>query len=273
MADSTQLLAIDRVLDFLCDIAKDVVQFPKDKEATAREFEMVAGFPGVIGCIDGTYIPMTCPNKKIRSTYTNRHDQVSLTMQAEYVIKEGRFVDVFTGTPGKIHDSRVLSLSTADEELPLVCEINKYHLLGDAAYAIREHLLTPFKDYGNMTRSQTLYNKSHSVTRVIIENAFGLLKQRFRQLRYVEFETVDKITKFIMSCCVLHNLCLDDGDTNVDDVLREAERQEDNALRDSVQPDVEEVGDAVPTTSEGALRRLGELKRDRIAALFLQGAQ
>ncbi|KAL1433836.1 hypothetical protein MTO96_012175 [Rhipicephalus appendiculatus] len=40
MADSTQLLAIDRVLDFLCDIAKDVVQFPKDKEATAREFEM-----------------------------------------------------------------------------------------------------------------------------------------------------------------------------------------------------------------------------------------
>ncbi|KAL1480096.1 hypothetical protein MTO96_034749 [Rhipicephalus appendiculatus] len=39
MADSAQLLVIDRVLDFLSDIAKDVVEFPKDKEAIAKEFE------------------------------------------------------------------------------------------------------------------------------------------------------------------------------------------------------------------------------------------
>ncbi|KAH6931312.1 hypothetical protein HPB50_023511 [Hyalomma asiaticum] len=38
--------------------------------------KQLAGFPGVIGCIDGTYIPMRCPANKIRSTYINRHDEV-----------------------------------------------------------------------------------------------------------------------------------------------------------------------------------------------------
>lgn len=39
----------------------------------------LAGFPNVIGCIDGTYIPVRCPVNKVRSTYINRHDQVSIT--------------------------------------------------------------------------------------------------------------------------------------------------------------------------------------------------
>ncbi|XP_049520504.1 uncharacterized protein LOC125944222 [Dermacentor silvarum] len=97
----------------------------------------------------------------------------------------GRFDDVFTGTTSNIHDARVLRLSTVNEDLPTICQINQYHILGDAAYLIREHLLTPYKDFGAMTDAQIVYNHLYSSTRVLIENAFGRLKQRFRQLRYI----------------------------------------------------------------------------------------
>ncbi|KAK8771866.1 hypothetical protein V5799_024894 [Amblyomma americanum] len=172
----------------------------------------IAGFPNVVGCIDGTYVCMRCPDK-VKSTYVNRHDQVSLTMQG-ICDSRCRFLDVFTGTPSKIHDARVLRLSTVQEELPVVCE-NNYHILGDAAYPIREYMITPFRNYGTMTRAMISFNYRHAATRVKIENAFGMLKKRFRQLRFVEFHTVDKITQLILSCCVLHNICLDAGDCDV----------------------------------------------------------
>lgn len=270
MAESTLLAVIERVLQFLCYIAPDVINFGSDKAALAEAFEKIAGFPNVIGCIDGTYIPMRCPNNKVKSTYGNRHNQVSLTMQGICDAK-GRFQDVFTGTPGKIHDARVLRLSLVHEDLPTICEINKYHLLGDAAYPIREHLLTPYKHYGTMTPAKLAYNHRHAVTRVKIENAFGLLKQRFRQLRYVEFTTVDKITQFIVACCVLHNICLEAGDCTVDDLLTDAEREErteDLDVHNRGNQAELQASQPSQTAREGALRRLGELKRDNLAQLF-----
>lgn len=50
------------------------------------------------------------------------------------------------------------------------------------------------------------------MTRVKIENAFGLLKQRFRQLMQLDFITVKRSASFIISCCVLHNLCIINND-------------------------------------------------------------
>lgn len=73
-------------------------------------------------------------------------------------------------------------------------------------------MLTPFRDYGNLSLDQKRYNKSLSATRVCIENAFGLLKGQFRQLVRLDFWHVEKNSKFILGCCVLHNICIDAGD-------------------------------------------------------------
>ncbi|CAN8014231.1 unnamed protein product [Ixodes persulcatus] len=71
MADSTVLAVIDRVLEFLCSIAPDIICFAADKGALANDLKKRAGFPNVIGCIDGTYIPTRCP--------ITRQDQPTLT--------------------------------------------------------------------------------------------------------------------------------------------------------------------------------------------------
>ncbi|KAH6946828.1 hypothetical protein HPB50_015415 [Hyalomma asiaticum] len=228
--------------------------------------KQLPGFPGFIGCIDGTYIPMRCPANKIRSTYINRHDEVSMTMQG-ICDSKGIFQDAFTGPPSKVHDSRVLSLSSVQQDLPTLCQVNKHHILGDAAYAIREHLLTPFKNYGNMTPDKSRFNYRLSSTRVVTENAFALLKQRFRQLRYIEFTKVDKIAQFIIACCVIHNICLDSGDTGVEGLLSEEEREEfrqDQLLQIREEPAELNQNRQPLTDRESVLRRLGELKRNAL---------
>lgn len=179
----------------------------------------------------------------------NRHDIPSITLQGICDNKR-RFIDVFTGPPGKIHDSRVFRLSSISSELPDICG-KDFHIIGDNAYYLREYLLTPYKDYGALTDAQRNYNYLFSATRVLIENTFGILKNRFRQLSCLDFHKVDKITKFIIACCVLHNMCID-----LDDCFEET-------------IDVEEANDnATGNENEMALRRLGEIKRDALCAFL-----
>lgn len=48
---------------------------------------------------------------------------------------------------------------------------------------------------------------------MLSENVFGELKGRFPQLQHSDLTTVNNMTKFILACCVLHNICIDYGDS------------------------------------------------------------
>ncbi|XP_071636126.1 putative nuclease HARBI1 isoform X2 [Temnothorax longispinosus] len=219
----------NRVMKYLTEIAGQVIKFPDDLDEEARSFEEIAGFPGVIGCIDGSYINIKTPAHKIASTYANRHDKTSITLQAICDAKR-KFIDVFTGVPGKVHDARVFKLSDVKQKLPQICGKN-YHILGDSAYPIREWLLVPFKNYGNLREMENRYNKKHCQTRI-------------------DMHKVEKITKFIVCCCVLHNLCIDNNDI----------WDEDDIPYNEEEPFVADHEDNI----EDDLKNIGELKRFRI---------
>lgn len=92
-----------------------------------------------------------------------------------------------------------------------------YFILGDSAYPCLEHLLTPYKDNGHLNNAQKNYNITLSSCRVIIEHAFGVLKQRFRQLYYCKLRGVKKLCHFIRACCVLHNFIIEErSDENIE---------------------------------------------------------
>nr|XP_037283958.1 protein ANTAGONIST OF LIKE HETEROCHROMATIN PROTEIN 1-like [Rhipicephalus microplus] len=210
MSESTVYRVLQRVVQFLMTLGPSVIKFPADLENLTSSFEKVSGMPAVIGCIDGSYVKIQCPDNKVASTYCNRHHYLSLTLQAVCDHKR-RFLDAFTGTSSKMHDSRVFSLSPLSKNIASVCQ-GRYHILGDAAYPLREYLLTPYRDYGAMNKQQKGFNFKFSGTRVLIENAFSTLKKRFRQLMYLELHTIHWLNKFIISCCILHNLGIDYGD-------------------------------------------------------------
>lgn len=72
--------------------------------------------------------------------------------------------------------------------------------------------MVPYRDNGHLTRTQRNFNRKLSSCRVIIENAFGCLKQRFRQLYNLKLKDIVRIVRVIHACCVLHNMA------NVEDI-------------------------------------------------------
>lgn len=146
-------------------------------------------------------------------------------------------------------------LSPASNQLPEICEGDRWHVLGDKAYPLLPHLITPYRQDERISAKHSNFNYCHAATRVVIENAFGLLKQRFRQLSLLDFHDVDKITKCVMSCCVLHNLCLSEGDS---EEFGGEETDEDS------QEDLH--SEAPYSENASGLRRQGKIKRDNLAS-------
>lgn len=120
------------------------------------------------------------------------------------------FIHSYVGYPGSVHDQRVFSVSglqdfcNDESKFP-----NDTHLIGDAAYKILKTLLVPYKDNGHLTEKQKNYNYCLSSTRMVVERSIGLLKGRFRiLLDRLPMRRIDLIPKYIMACCVLHNICI-----------------------------------------------------------------
>ncbi|KAH7940245.1 hypothetical protein HPB52_022565 [Rhipicephalus sanguineus] len=115
--------------------------------------------------------------------------------------------------------------------------------------------MTPYRDHGHMTAEEKRFNYRLSRTRVRIENAFGVLKSRFRQLLYLEFHTPERSTKFMLACCVLHNICIMNGEQDLDDESGTDDSSDEETTQDS-------------TVTTRLLRRLGEEKRRALARSF-----
>ena len=140
-----------------------------------------------------------------------------------------KFIDVCTGFPGSLHDARVFRLSNLfvraeNEELLTnpVRDINGVQvgpqLLGDGAYPIKAWLMKPYPGIGNLTRSQRNFNRELSKLRVNVENAFGLLKGRWRCLGTGElYEDIELVSHTIIACCILHDICIDMNDYDTSD--------------------------------------------------------
>lgn len=73
-------------------------------------------------------------------------------------------------------------------------------------------LMTLFRDECTFPTWKRNFNKRHRQQRVAIENAFGLMKPRFRRLYFVDAKTVEQSRYIVMAACVLHNIYNDERD-------------------------------------------------------------
>ncbi|XP_054720598.1 putative nuclease HARBI1 [Uloborus diversus] len=170
---------------------------------TEVDFKRMAGFPGVIGCIDGTHIQIKGP-QEYPDVYINRDNYHSIILQG-VVNSRLEFIDCYVGEVGSVHDARVFAKSNLGQTFRSRV-LEDFHLLGDKAYPLHRLLLTPFRDNGHLTRQQVKYNEKLSKTRQTVERAFGLLKGKFRRLIKCEMSDTHWIPTLIMACCVLHNI-------------------------------------------------------------------
>ena len=217
------------------------------------------GFPQAAGAIDGTHIPILRPKGDSGADYYNRKGFYSIVMQA-VVDFRGYFMDIYLGWPGKVHDARIFANSTfyhkgqtgtllpdwqrqlSGVEVPLV-------ILGDPAYPVLPWLMKAYPEHSGMSAQQKLFNYRLSRARMVVENAFGRLKGRWRCLLKRNDSLLPNVILITTACVVLHNIC----ETFRDDCLEEWTVTDDNTL-------------SIPATTGQSTSSASNVIRDAIAS-------
>lgn len=257
---STVHRIVNKVARHIENNLKKVIHFPRaeDLDAVGEGFGLLAGhqvFNNAAGAIDGCHIRIKPPQLH-RLDYLNYKGFYSINMQA-ICDSEGRFLDIFVGYPGSVHDTRVLKNSPfylAGQYPP-----TGYFLLGDGGYPCLDSpiaLITPYKE-PVIGAVQGRFNFRHSRARSIVERSFGIMKTRWRSTLFKALEVRPAFAPLVIATCAfLHNVCLDNGDL--------------------LEPDADVAQDIFDPQAprEGLARdeRSGSATRDRLAALLTQEA-
>jgi len=85
---------------------------------------------------------------------------------------------------------------------------NVRYIIGDVMYLIWPHLHKNWKTYFAFDVDKHIYDSSMNSRRVVIKNASGSLKNKWRMLKHFN-SRVDRATRVVVTCYVLHNYCFE----------------------------------------------------------------
>jgi hypothetical protein len=166
VADSIVVACRDRVIASLMALKDTYIKWPIDQRVQrniAAKFQEKRGFPGIIGVIDATHIQIQPPHEHPH-TYVNRKSYQSIILQAA-CLPDTTVSTCLSGWPGSVQDPRVLKKSILWAEGQIV--YGEKHILWDGAYPLKNWLLTPDQDNGNLNAEQKCYSFIHSSTRTV----------------------------------------------------------------------------------------------------------
>ncbi|KAK5644582.1 hypothetical protein RI129_005882 [Pyrocoelia pectoralis] len=224
MGKSSLSVSFVRIIKALNNIAAKVIVWPTRErmEEAKQKFSRIAGIDGVIGAVDGTFIPIKAP-KNDPEVYICRKCHYAITLQG-ICNATLQFIDVFAGYPGSVSDTRIFRNSdiyTAVTENAVGYFPNEEFILGDKAYPCLSWCIPPYINTGNMNVAKRNFNMKVSQTRQVIERAFGLLFGRLRRLKFLDMNRQDLIPATVVACCAIHNLCIDSEDLLLDEFVNE----------------------------------------------------
>ena len=189
----TLSLTIRKVCSVIVKVlGPELIKFPTTKEELHQvicNFENKFGFPMVIGCVDGTHIPVKQPTENAHDYFCHK---MKYTMNVQAICDhEGCFLYVDCSWPRSVHEAKVFANSSVNllfQEKRLLDVARKLNiddnidvgpvLIGDPAYPLLPGILKEFDTCNS--NEEVMYNiKLRSVCNQI-ECAFGRLKARWR---------------------------------------------------------------------------------------------
>ena len=203
----------------IAEFGEEVLSCPTTPDGwreVAEQFNRKWQFPHAIGALDGKHISIRCP-PATGSIYYNYKGFFSIVLMA-LVDADYKFLFVDSGCNGSSSDGgtfKTCPLGVAMQDgtvglpehdaLPNDDQPIPYYIIADDAFALNTWLMKPFS-HRQLTREERIFNYRLSRARRVVENAFGILSNRWRCMLTVMPQTPERVTTISIACCVLHNL-------------------------------------------------------------------
>lgn len=182
----------------------------------ADEYLELWEFPNCLGSLDGKHIAIRKPSCSGSKFFNYKHFCSIILLALVDANYKFLFCDV--GSQGRCSDAGVF----AESELNVALEQNILNIPGeqnlpgtnvkfpfcvisDEAFPLREYILKPYP-HRNQTRNQRIYNYRICRARRCVENAFGIMANRFRVLLNPICVRPSKVDAIVLACCSLHNM-------------------------------------------------------------------
>ena len=197
-----------------------IIKFPVGEQLrqVTEWFQEKSYIPNVVGAIDCSYIHIKKPTKRrYRNSVNGFYGRKGFGILLQAVVGPDRcFYDVDIRMPAAAGDwntykkSKLYTKLNSHDKRPYP---EGMHLLADAGYYADPHLLVPFSRKAGYSYEELNFNYCHSKARVVVEDAFGILKMRWRRFNHFDIrEDVDFVPLLVKAACVLHNICRQNAD-------------------------------------------------------------
>ncbi|XP_069582421.1 uncharacterized protein [Ranitomeya imitator] len=216
-------VVIPETCEAIVQSLRHYMEFPKtadDWKRIGSDFDELWQFPNCGGALDGKHVRITQPANS-GSFFFNYKGYFSVILMA-LVNANYEFVDVDVGMNGRVSDGGVFEHTSFGESLrnnELLLPLNEdtkanlnFVFIADEAFPLHPHLLKPFAQR-TLTPERRIFNYRLSRARRVVENAFGIMANRFRVFHTAINLKLPSIDIVVLACCVLHNF-LRRHDTN-----------------------------------------------------------
>ena len=189
---------------------------PEEWRPITEAFAQRWNVPHACGALDGKHVRIRCP-PKTSSLYHNYKGFFSVILMA-LVDAQYKFLWIDVGGNGAMSDAQIYNdseLKTCLEDgtigfpepdpLPNDDRPMPYFLLGDDAFSLSKYMMKPYGLRG-LNKEQMITNYRISRGRRVVENAFGILAQRWQLLLTTMMSGPEVVRDIIEACVCLHNL-------------------------------------------------------------------
>jgi len=257
-----------------------MLQTPSTEEGwneVASDFLQCWNMPNCLGAVDGKLVHVQRPVRCGRQ-YFNYKRSFSVNMMA-VVNARYHFMYVAVGAQGSANDAAVFAESNFGKALanranplsiPPARNINGTDIetplffVGDEAYPLKPYLMKPFSARG-LTTSERIFNYRLSRARRVVENAFGILSNRFRIFRTAMQVQPDVVCDVVMACCALHNYLRKKSNVEACTQCDSSEETDSDLYIDTVNHETRVSGSSYNATAKAV--------RDKLARHFIGTGQ
>ena len=194
-------------------------QLPSTQEEwkkIAKDFNDKCNFVHNLGGMDGMHVEVI-PEKNTGSFYFNYKNKFSMVLLA-IVDANYKFILCDFGTNGRVSDGGVFLNSDfyemlqknllnipPEEKLDNSQRVLPYVFVADDAFPLNKNIMKPFRQSELDSTAKIIFNYRLSRARLVTENCFGILSQRFRIFRTRINLTPKRVESVEMAICALHN--------------------------------------------------------------------